>query len=574
MFLIETWQDAGPLERLRCQLLFENKFVANSRNKGGGLCLFWKKEINLKVSSFSPSHIDAIINENQNNVWRLTGFYGAPETRNREESWDLLRRLNSQFKIPWCCLGDFNELVRIEEKQGKHFRSDRQMQLFQDVLDGCGFVDLGFIGPPFTWTNNRMGDMTWERLDRVVATPEWLTRFPLARVHHLDCRWSDHKPIWVGMEPMLIPSRKLFRFEEVWTTNISCEKTIEAAWRESKPGVPMYTAWEKIHACRRDLRKWSRNNFGNIQNQISETEKQLKTVEALSMQGRDHTQVAILKRRLHDLWDKNERLWRQRSRVEWLKNGDLNTRYFHCKATQRKRRNYVSRLKNQAGVWTSQQDQVPPLFIEYYNSLFNTANPCQVEQVVDCIPQVVSAEMNNLLITEFTPDEVTTALKQMGLLKAPGPDGLPPLFYQRYWHIIGEDITKAVLNCLNSEKLLKAINHTYITLIPKVKSPEDVKEFRPISLCNVIYKMCSKVLANRLKKSLPQIVLESQSAFVPGRLITDNILVAFETLHHMHHQRTGKFGSMALKLDMSKAYDRVEWQYLKRVMEKMGFHSK
>ncbi len=264
-------------------ITFWNKFVANSRNKGGGLCLFWKKEINLRVSSFSPSHIDAIINENQNNVWRLTGFYGASETRNREELWDLLRRLNSQFKIPWCCLGDFNELVRIEEKQGKHLRFECQMQLFQDVLDDCGFVDLGFIGPQFTWTNNRTGDMTWERLDRAVATPEWLTWFPLARVHHLDWRWSDHKPIWVGMEPMLIPSRKLFRFEEVWTTDISCEKTIEATWRKSKPGVPMYTAWEKIHACRRDLRKWSRNNFGNIQNQISETKKQLKTAEALSM---------------------------------------------------------------------------------------------------------------------------------------------------------------------------------------------------------------------------------------------------------------------------------------------------
>jgi hypothetical protein len=265
---------------------------------------------------------------------------------------------------------------------------------------------------------------------------------------------------------------------------------------------------------------------------------------------------------------------KQRSRVDWLKNGDRNTWYFHCKATQRKRRNHVYRLKDEAGVWTSQPNQVPPLFIEYYSSLFNTANPSQVEQVVECIPRVVTHEMNKLLTCQFTPEEVHAALQQMGPLKAPGPDGLPPLFYQKYWHLLGEDITKAVLNCLNSGKILKAINHTYITLIPKMKNPKDVKDFRPINLFNVIYKILSKALANRLKKILTQIVSEAQSAFVPGRLITDNILVAFETLHHMHHQRKGKVGSMALKLDMSKAYDRVEWSYLKRVMEQMGFHSK
>ncbi len=122
--------------------------------------------------------------------------------------------------------------------------------------------------------------------------------------------------------------------------------------------------------------------------------------------------------------------------------------------------------------------------------------------------------------------------------------------------------------------MLQAINHTHITLIPKIKNPESVTDYRPISLCNVIYKIASKVLTNRLKGILSAIVSESQSAFVPGRLITDNILVAFETLHHMHHQRKGKQGSMALKLDMSKTYDRVEWKFLERVMQQMGFHPK
>ena len=171
VFLIETWQDEGPLERLRCNLQFANKFVSNSRNKGGGLCMFWKQEVNLRVQSFSLSHIDAIINETQPDAWRLMGFYGAPKTQHREPSWNLLRRLKSQFTIPWCCMGDFNELVRLEEKQGRHGRSDRQMQMFRDVLDECSFVDLGFTGLSFTLTNNRIWDRTWERLDRAVATP-------------------------------------------------------------------------------------------------------------------------------------------------------------------------------------------------------------------------------------------------------------------------------------------------------------------------------------------------------------------------------------------------------------------
>jgi len=119
--------------------------------------------------------------------------------------------------------------------------------------------------------------------------------------------------------------------------------------------------------------------------------------------------------------------------------------------------------------------------------------------------------------------------------------------------------------------MLPDINHTNIVLIPKVQNPERMSEFRPISLCNVIYKIISKVLANRSKQVLPQIISSTQSAFVPGLLITDNVLVAYKTLHTMHARKKGKKGSVALKLDISKAYDRVEWHFLQSIMEKMGF---
>jgi hypothetical protein len=102
------------------------------------------------------------------------------------------------------------------------------------------------------------------------------------------------------------------------------------------------------------------------------------------------------------------------------------------------------------------------------------------------------------------------------------------------------------------------MNFTYIALIPKIKSPEKFSDFWPISLCNIIYKMVSKVLANRLKVWLPKIISPFQSAFIQGRLISDNIIAAYETLYTMHSKMYGKKGYMATKLDMSKAYDRVE----------------
>ena len=139
--------------------------------------------------------------------------------------------------------------------------------------------------------------------------------------------------------------------------------------------------------------------------------------------------------------------------------------------------------------------------------------------------------MNDELLAEFTREEMVLALKKMEPLKAPGPDGLPPLFFQHYCQ---------VLSCLSTGIIPPSINRTFITLIPKVKSPSKVSEFRLISLCNIIYKLISKVVANRMKGLLPLIILESQSAFQSSKAILDNILVAFDNLHHIKKSEVKK----------------------------------
>ncbi|GAA0143907.1 hypothetical protein LIER_04480 [Lithospermum erythrorhizon] len=116
--------------------------------------------------------------------------------------------------------------------------------------------------------------------------------------------------------------------------------------------------------------------------------------------------------------------------------------------------------------------------------------------------------------------------------KSPKPDGMPSKFFQHYWNTVADTLCNMVLSFLNVGRFLKKLNFTFITLIPKVEKPISMSQFRPIALCNTAAKVIAKVLALRLKKSLPNIISDSQSAFVPNRLITNNILLAYEA-HHL-----------------------------------------
>jgi hypothetical protein len=155
--------------------------------------------------------------------------------------------------------------------------------------------------------------------------------------------------------------------------------------------------------------------------------------------------------------------------------------------------------------------------------------------------------------------------------KALGVDGFTVGFFQRHWDLIRQDVVQVVLDFLNGGELPVGLNDTSITLIPKVQHPQKIAQYRPISLCLVLYKIGAKFIANRLRTFLREIIGEEHSAFVHIRLITDNVLIVYESVHAMMQKKKEKNNFCAIKLDMMKAYDRVEWHYLEAIMLKLDF---
>ena len=228
-------------------------------------------------------------------------------------------------------------------------------------------------------------------------------------------------------------------------------------------------------------------------------------------------------------------------------------------------------MKNTNRGWCKNEEKTFQEIIHYFQQIFTIEEPDDFIEIFQGIPQTITAEMNRELIRKVTEQEISQAIFLMQPNKSPGPNGMSPIFYQKFWSIIKTDIVNAVNSFFHSGYLLKSINETLIGLIPKPYSPSTLTEFRPISLCNVLYKIIFEVLTNRFKCVLNSCHSHPQSAFVPERQNLDNVLITHESIHVLKNKRIGRDYYIAIKLDMSKTYDRVEWRFLDKVMLKMWF---
>lgn len=263
---------------------------------------------------------------------------------------------------------------------------------------------------------------------------------PHIGVFHRASDKSDHVPIEVTTITRSGKSRKrnkIFRFEDMWLTSPECEDVVRETWTRSG-GV-----WEengvlgKIRMCSHALQRWSTSEFGNITKKIKQAREKMAKLDGSAPNADMVRERKATCEEIDNLLHLEETTWRQRSRVDNLREGDQNTKYFHMKATGRRRRNMIRGIRSDTGEWVIDHDEITSTAVEYFTQLFTSATSGSSETVLDSLDGRVTESMNSMLRKDFTQEEVRTAMFQMSPSKAPGPDGMNANFFQKHWHIIG-----------------------------------------------------------------------------------------------------------------------------------------
>ncbi|XP_019430036.1 PREDICTED: uncharacterized protein LOC109337512 [Lupinus angustifolius] len=493
--------------------------------------------------------------EKDNKLAFICAVYAHTNYMMRRTLWSEILSLISTNKGPWCCIGDFNSILGANECKGSYLPNRLACEDFQRFSEDGRLHHILTSGAEFTWKNRRRGLAHTEKSKVIVALClDLLIMFGFCNE---DAR--------VQLQ---------FRFHKMWLKHEGLRGVIEAHWANRVVGFPMYILASKLKGLKAILKVWNNEVFGNIHIRVKEAFKNLEDLQLrITNEGQSDTlmiQEDQAQKHLLGALIAKEEFWKEKSRLNWKIRGDRNTAFFHNIAKIRYATKSMCILRHGEETLLHRQE-IDNHVLSYFINLYASENVTQPSNLIDyVIPKLVTQEENTMLSRIPLEDEIRDAVFAKNGEGAPGPDGFGGCFFQEFWDIVGADMCHSVNHFFTQGWILPNLNSNNLILIPKFPSADKIEDFRPIALANFQFKIITKVLADRLAKIAHKIISQHQRGFIKDRHIHDCICIASEANNLLDHKTLG--GNLALKPDVKKAFDTIDWRFLMDTLKAFGFH--
>eukprot|EP00253_Pinus_taeda_P013020 PITA_13020 len=582
VFLQETKNTNVILEKILRKAWPGSRSVSvDGLGASGGLAIVWNPQsITLQDFHASRNFIQASFHILGTEIHGLlTNTYFPQDLHQKLEVLEALTALNANRLHPlWISGGDYNIITSLTEKKGGRMKLEEDSTGLKEFIQNNQLIDLQTSNGLFTWTNKRRGPHhIASRLDRFLISDNAIHLGGALHASILPQGGSDHWPIMLQWISPGKQSNRPFHFESFWFTNPDFKRMVQAVWKSFTPptGAKMYQFQQKLRHLKQAIKAWNKSKFGNILDAKKSLEQSMCDLQqTIITEGRTEE----LSNKEHSLWMEletrrlqEEILWKQKSRIRWLKEGEKNTKFFHRSTIQRRMHNNIAFINNNQGDRIEKHEDIEKAFRDHFQEALKEqpgSYEAAIKAVTQHIPKLITEDQNQNLLKQVTMQEVEEAMAQLKDGKAPGPDGFTANFFHEFWDLISSEVWDLVEESRSMHWVLPSLNSTFIALVPKSEEANTPEKFWPIALCNVIYKLISKVVANRLKPLLPLLILPEQTGYVEGRQIMDGIILSNEVIHSL---KIFKNPGMIMKLDLSKAFDKLSWEYIKQMLLAFGF---
>lgn len=398
-----------------------------------------------------------------------------------------------------------------------------------------------------------------------------MRRFPQAYCVFEAGGCSDHQRCRISITADQLKPKRPFKFTNAVADMPEFLPLVKSFWDETVPlhisTSALFRLGKKLKSLKPLLRKLSKDKIGDIVKKTKEA--YIKLCAAQTQTLTDPTQLNMeeetsARERWQFLSDLEEKILSQKAKLHWLNIGDGNNKQFHCAARVRETRNAIREIQRSDGTVADNQEDIKKEAVSHFSS-FLSYEPADyrgvtMEDMQSLLDFRCSEEMRSSMVREVSAEEIRKVIFGMARNKSPGPDGYTYEFFKAAWPVVGGDLVMAIRSFFENGFLPKGLNSTILALIPKKEVALHMRDYRPISCCNVVYKVISKILARRLKSLLPSFISKNQSAFVKDRLLMENVLLASELVKSYH--KTSVSTRCAVQIDISKAFDSVQWPFL------------